>query len=195
MLTELDVINSMLAATGTLPVTATDTTHPSYVKARVKLDEVIGAVQKLQLWFNSASRTLTPNVENIIYLPADTLNADPYDRSKNYVKRGARLFDMDNNTYEITEAVVVKLTQNVPWEDISETAIYYIKDKARYEYYLDEDGTDPKLTKYETAMHQSWAELYREHLRNRDTNIFDGSSAIRYMKKGTGLTRRLPPYE
>lgn len=190
----LDIINSMLAATGTLPVTADNTSHPAYVKASAKLADVQVNVGKLKMWYNTSVRKMNPNAEGEIILPSGTVNADPVNRHLNYVKRGMRLFNMDSHSYNIPAAVDLLLTQNLPLEYIPDSALIYIRAKARYEYYLDEDGSEPKLTKYEREVGMAWIELYREHLSNKDTNHFDGPNAGRSLRRNPSRNR-LAPYE
>lgn len=195
MLSRLDIINSMLAATGTQPLTGQDEQHPLYVKANTKLNEVSTSVQKLGMWFNTTVRDMNPGGDDQITLPSDTLRADPTDRSNNYTMRGSRLYDIGNHTFTIEDTVEVKLVRKLELRDLPQSALFYIKDKARYEFYLDEDGTEPKLSRYEKAMQVAWIELYREHLINRDTNYFDGNNAALFLKRGGGRRHRMPPYE
>lgn len=194
MLTELEIINSMLAASGTAPVAGPETTHPTYIKAAGKLKEVVTDVLKLGLWFNTRSVLFMQSADGEIVLPTNCINADPVDVNLNYVKRGGRMFDMDNSTFVIGADVELKIVERLELEDIPETALCYIKDKARHDFYLDEDGTEPKLSSYQTAATASWVACYREHLRSRDSNIFKGNNAINAFKRGR-ITRRLAPYE
>tara|TARA_Y100000296_G_scaffold66371_1_gene78391 strand:+ start:17218 stop:17805 length:588 start_codon:yes stop_codon:yes gene_type:complete len=195
MLTELDIINDMLAATGTAPLTTSDTRHPSYLKASNTLNRVSGAVQNLGLWFNTTHPELLPNTSGEVVVPNGTLSADPVDRTNDYSFRGARLFDLKRRTFNIGKPVTVKLVSKLAVPDMPNTALEYIRAKAKLEFYLDEDGTDPKLTRYTQFMQLAWTELYREHLRNRDTNYFDGPNMARYYSRGTGPTRLPGPRE
>lgn len=191
MLTTLDMINDMLAASGTSPVTADDEQHPSYVKAWNKLRLVSNSVQNLGLWFNTNYVELLPNTAGEVLVPAGTLHVDPVDPNKNFVKRGNKLWNQDNNSFVIGGPVKVKLVRLLDFEEIPEPALQYILAKARYEFYMDEDGTEPKLGRYERNKDIEWATLYREHLRNRDTNYFNGPNAALSLRRGIGR-RRLP---
>lgn len=186
MLSRLEIINSMLAASGTSPVTGANVSHPMYVKAANKLDETIASVLKLNLWFNTRLATLIPNIENEIVLPSNTINADPQDAALNYVKRGNRMYNMDTGSYEITETTVVQITQKLDLEEIPESALDYIKAKARYEFFIDEEGEEARATRYEKLMLEAWTLMYREHLRSKDTNYFNGPNNFsRFLKRGS----------
>lgn len=193
MLTELNIINEMLAATGTAPVTASDTRHPSYVKASNKLDVVSGAVQNLGYWFNTTYATLNLSDDNEIFVPKGTLSVDAVKRKINVTKRGQRLYNLDTRNFEFEEAVKVKLVTQLDFEDMPDTVKQYIRQKARFEFYLDEDGTEPKLSNYRASVAEAWTLLYRENLRNKDTNYFDGPNAANDFERGRGRYRRRLP--
>jgi hypothetical protein len=195
MLTELDIVNSMLRTIGIDGLTSTDTDHPDYVEALQVLNEVRADVNKLGYWYNTSYPTLELNASNEIVLPANSLSSDPCDRNKNYVKRGSKLFDMDNRTYTIDAAVQVKLVENLEIEEMPETAKSYIKAKARYEFYSDNDGDAQQVARLERDRLRAWAEFYREHIRNRDINHRDSPAAMR-IRKGVRSTneRRVAGY-
>jgi hypothetical protein len=195
MLTELDIVNSMLRTIGIDGLTSTDTDHPDYVEALQVLNEVRADVNKLGYWYNTSYPTLELNASNEIVLPANSLSSDPCDRNKNYVKRGSKLFDMDNRTYTIDAAVQVKLVENLEIEEMPETSKSYIKAKARYEFYSDNDGDAQQVARLERDRLRAWAEFYREHIRNRDINHRDSPAAMR-IRKGVRSTneRRVAGY-
>lgn len=195
MLTELNIINEMLAATGTTPVSASDTRHPSYVKASNKLAVVSAAVQNLGYWFNTTYPTLALGENGEITVPSGTLSVDATDRKINVSKRGTRLYNLSTRNFVFTKAVEVKLIQELDFVDMPDTVKQYMRDKARFEFYLDEDGTEPKLSNYRSAVNLSWGMLYREHLRNRDTNYFDGPNAANSMARGRSRSRLPGPQE
>lgn len=186
MLTELDIVNSMLAATGIKAVTAGNTDHPAYVKAKTKLDNIISDVLDLGYWFNTSVVTLQPNTDGEIVLPQGTISVDPVDRCNNFVQRGRRLYNADKRTYTFTEDVECTLVETLEIEEMPPTAVTYIKEYARFEFYLDEDGTDPKLSNYRNNKATAWTKLYREHIRRRQTNYFDGPNMANFLDRNLG---------
>lgn len=190
MLTELEIINAMLASTGTAPLTTNDTQHPFYVKANNKLALVNREVQSKGWWFNRAKRTLNPNLQGEIILPSNTLHADPVDRSDGLVIRGTKLYDMENATAVLNRSVKIVFVELVPLFDLPPAAGEYIKARAVYEFYRDEDGVMPKLGEYKQARDSAWVRIKAEHLRNADVNYFDGASFAQ-MQRGV-RARRLP---
>jgi len=190
MLSELNIINEMLSSTGLSPLTATDTRHPSYVKAVGKLNIVSGDVQNLGYWFNTTYTTLNLNENGEIYVPTGTLSIDTVS-NVNITKRGQRLYNLDDRSFNFTCPLKVKVVTQLDFEDMPDTVKQYIRHKARYEFYLDSDGTEPKLSHYRNAVNEAWTKLYRENLRNRDTNYFDGPNAANMLARGS---RRTSPY-
>lgn len=185
MLTELSIINSMLATQGIEGLTASDDTHPDYKTALAKLTQVKTSVLKLGMWFNTTYPTWQLNDDLEIVLPNGTLHCDPVDTSLRYVKRGSRLYDLTNRTffYTLGTTVQVKHIQELQLTEMPETALDYLRAKAAYEFYLDQEGTEVKLKRYFSLQGQAWTELYREDLRNKDVNRMHTPS-LRRMRRG-----------
>jgi hypothetical protein len=190
MLTKLEIINDMLAATGTAPVSSATTQHPSYIKARNKLDKVSRVMQGQGYWFNKSVRTLKPNTAGEVILPSTALHVDATDRTLKYAMRGNRLYDMKLGTYDIGVEAKVVFVEYVEVPDLPPTAQSYLQAQAVYAYFLDEDGKDPKLSEYRNHASLQSVMLRREELRNQDVNFFDSPSWKQHARPGS--VRRLP---
>lgn len=191
MLTELDIINEMLASTGTAPLTTNDDQHPYYKKADRKLKKVSRDIQSKGWWFNAGPRTLRLNLDNEIALPSKRLHVDPQVTSKNYVIRGNRLYNVAEGTFKFDSEVVVNFVEIVDVEDLPPPAANYVQARAVYEYYRDNDGNAAKLSTYRDDRNEAWVEFKREHLKNADMNYFSGTSYAQ-MARRRGVIRRLP---
>lgn len=190
MLTKLDIINDMLASTGTAPLTANDTSHPLYIKADNKLTKLNIEFQSKGWWFNRATRTLAQNVSGEVVLPSTTLHADPVDRTSRFVRRGTKLYDPENATYVLDTDVEVKFVELLDVTNLPPSAQAYLNALAVHRFYLDEDGGRLKLAEYKEARSEAWVALKAEELRNADVNFFNGHSAAQ-MSRGT-YSSRLP---
>lgn len=190
MLTRLQIINEMVVSTGTAPLTSNDVLHPLYIKANNKLEVVNEAAQGTGWWFNTSKRTLNPNVGGEIPLPSTTLHCDPVDTSSKLIMRGNRMYDNQNATFVIGKAVQVKFIDKWPIEELPPAAGAYIKARAVYEFYRDEDGNEPKLSNYRAERDTAWVVMKGEHLKNADLNFFDGVSAAQMARGYRG--GRLP---
>jgi len=189
MLTKLDIINQMLAATGTAPLTTNDTTHPFYIKAESKLNIVTRTVQAQGWWFNRAKRTLNPDIAGEVILPSTTLSVDPVDTSSTFTQRGGKLYDPEDATFIIGVAVKVILIDEVEISDLPYEAADYIRGRAVYEFFRDEDGGGTKLRDYRDERDTAWIALKGANLRFSDLNVFNGTSFMQMQRgyRGHGL--------
>ncbi len=172
----LDLINSMLATTGTAKLSAADSTHPSYVIADAVLSEVIEEFSSRELWFNTAIRSLAPNVDNRVVVPGNALSCDPVDASLDYAVRGQYLFDLGNYTFDITAAVKCVIVTEMTLEDMPPIAIQFIRAHARLQYYVDQEGSGPKMQAYQQKTFQKDSELITLNMKHTDANFFNGKA-------------------
>lgn len=179
MLNELKIVNAVLRTIGTGGLTSSDTAHPDYAEALAVIDLVLTDAQKLGLWFNTSYPTLAPAATKEILLPSGTLHCDPLDTRLNYVKRGRKLFDNDKRTFLFDCPVAVKLVTELNLPELPESASAYVLHKARYDFYLDNDGDENKLRRLESARNEAWIGLWREHMKNRDVNRLDSPGVRR----------------
>lgn len=190
MYTRLDIINEMIVSTGARPLTAEQNRHPLYMKAEQLLDRVRLSVQSIGLWFNTECREIAPQTSGEIIVPQGCIKADPTDRHYNLTLRGRRMYDLGTGTFEIGTTLSLRMLFDVPLEDMPIAALEYVRAKAVYEFYLNEDGGDPKLSNYRNERDTGWQTLYREDLRNRQTNIYDNPyNTVNRMRKG-GTSRQ-----
>lgn len=177
-ITQLVVINAMLASLGMSPLTAQDTQHPRYIQALAKLNELDGDFQGSGWWFNRTVTTLTADGGGAIALPATALHVDPVDVSKVYVMRDAALYNLTDETatFEVGEEVICNVVYQLTFDELPPLAQVYLKDRARHDFYLDADGAEPKLTRYARMAETSWTKLRVEHLKNADVNFFTGTA-------------------
>jgi hypothetical protein len=191
MLTELEIINAMLASTGTAPLTTNDTQHPFYVKANNKLQAVNRKVQSKGWWFNRGVRTLNPDVNGRVVLPSNTLHADPVDAEDGLTIRGTTLYDINKATDVLDRSVEIVFVELVPLTQLPPAAGEYIDARAVYEFYRDEDGVMPKLGEYKQERDAAWVRMKSEHLKNADVNYFRGAAFAQMQRGYRG--NRLPP--
>ncbi|WFG40885.1 tail protein [Paracoccus phage ParMal1] len=193
MYSRLDIINEMIVSTGARPLTAEQSRHPLYMKAEQLLDRVQASVQAVGLWFNTEVRDIEPQSNGEVVVPQGCIKADPVDRHCNLTLRGSKMYNLDTGNFEIGETVRLKMIFEIALEDMPLAAQEYIRAKAVYTFYLNEDGADPKLGNYRNERDLGWQTLYREHLRNRQVNIFDNASnAVTALRRGTGRGRWKP---
>jgi hypothetical protein len=174
MTIRLDLINSMLATTGTAKLSSEDTTHPAYVTADFVLSTVIEEFSSKPMWFNTTRRTLSPNTDGRIVVPGNALSCDPDDITKDYAIRGQYLFDNGNYTDIIGTEVAVVIVAELPLEDMPPIALQFIRAHARLYYYTDVDGTSNKIKMYADAFAIKERELITLNMKHTDSNFFRG---------------------
>ncbi len=178
LLTQLSTINSMIGSLGMTALTANDSSHPTYIKALAKLTEIDVEFQNRGWWFNRTVVTLSQDVDGEVPYSSDMLHVDPTDRFLLYTMRNLRLYDLVNATFVIDADVEVNVVYQLPFDELPPLAQVYLKDRARHDFFLDEDGGQPKLDRYADLAQRAWIELRQEHFKNRDMNFFEGGHGL-----------------
>lgn len=185
MYNRLDIINEMIVSTGARPLTAEQSNHPLYLKAEQLLDRVQSSVQALGLWFNTEVREISPQSNGEVIVPQGCIKADPTDRMHDLTLRGSKMYNLETGDFHIGQAVKLKMIFDIDLGDMPLAAKEYMRAKAVYEFYLNEDGSDPKLSNYRNQRDRGWQSLWREHLRNRQTNIYDNpQNTVNILRRG-----------
>ena len=132
--TKLEAINVILGAIGEAPVNSE--TNTGLVEADLAisyLDTTSRRVQKRGWHWNTLEGyVIDPDTDGYIQLPLSTLKVDSSGVSShmNLVQRGSRLYDKDNNTFNIGKAVTVDIVLLLDLEDLPEDARDFITLKA-----------------------------------------------------------------
>ena len=128
--TELEAVNTMLNTIGEAPVnTLVNMSSVDAITAQAILASVNRSVQAEGWLFNSEySYPLTPDQNNNLPLPTNTLAVDSTNESTDYqlVQRGSRAYDRKNHTYIFTQPVNCDLIVLLSFEEIPEAARNYI---------------------------------------------------------------------
>lgn len=172
----LDLINSMLATTGTAKLSAEDTSHPNYVTADSILSDVVEEFSSRPLWFNTTRRTLVADVNGRVLVPSNALSCDPADDKLDYAIRGQYLFDLGNYTDIINASVDCVIIAELDIEDMPPIARQFVRAHARMQYYIDQDGSGAKVQLYTDAFYRKEQELVTINMKHTDANFFSGKA-------------------
>jgi len=129
-LTELDAVNILLENDGEAPVASLDEDGFADVgKAQRVLREVSRTVQTDGWAFNTDfDRKFTPNVDNEISLPSDTLYVRTAYTSAGLrlVERGRKLYNLDTNSYTFSQPVYLDICQMLDYGALPAAARHYV---------------------------------------------------------------------
>lgn len=144
---ELDAVNLMLSVIGESPLSNLSGITMVYaVLAKQVLSEISRAVQTRGWHFNlEKDYPLLPNaLTGEIPVPGNCLRVDSVypDQDTDAVHRGARLYDRRNHTYIFSKGVKVDMVVALPFEELPESARYYIAVRAAREFQARTVGSD-----------------------------------------------------
>ena len=172
--TRLDVVNLMLGAIGEAPVNSLSTNGIGDVATATSIldynDRQLQAVG--WHWNTDQGFQLKPNTAGEILIPNTALKVDiePLASSLDLVKRGSRLYDRVNHTYNIGVTVPVTLVQLLPFEDIPESARNYITIKSIRQMQGRVMGADVGQAYSSNDELQAWIDLRADEAELADYN-------------------------
>lgn len=171
MTATLTIINAMLGSVGEAPVTSIGSGHPSVLSAKPVLDSANEDLQARSWWFNTEKNfPLSPDpATGEIVLPGQTTKVDVLGNN-NYVQRGSRLYDNVNHTYNIGQEIKVDIVLQLDIEDLPLQAQNYLKHKAVFDFYTNDDFDKQKADKLEIKAIKAWSDLNQAQRKASRTN-------------------------
>lgn len=185
----LAVLNACLGTMGEAPLNAITDAHPLRYAALQQLENENRRVQTIGRWFNMEKITLSPQAsDSRIYLPGDGLAFRH--KTRNIVKRGRTLYDLEHGTNIFTEDVEGTLVRLVPFDDLPESAQQRIGYHAIVLFQTEYDGDTAKTRMLQTTEARAVMEESREHIRNRQSNLLESNQTLQRLKSITRGARR-----
>lgn len=192
--TELEAVNECLENIGQTPVNSISGNLG--VDAQMALNFVRKVNRELQSmgwnWNTEKNYPLTPNGDKDILLPSGTLAVDStgYDRDRDVVMRGPRLWDRDNHTYTFDKPIRVSITISRTFEEIPETARRYITLRAARIFQNRVEGLEDQSDLRDEA--NAMSILVADHLRSEGNNALhdNWSSSGTLRRHAFGYTKR-----
>ena len=134
-LTELNAVNSVLAAIGQSPVTTLDYENPETSFVYNLIQECSRDAQDEGCVFNRENYyPLTPDHNNFITLPANVLRMDVSEndvyRFTDVIKRDGKLYDKMHHTFEFRNPIYMDIVWLFPLTDLPSVFQRYITSKA-----------------------------------------------------------------
>jgi len=130
--TRLEAVNIMLSAIAQTPVPSLGSGVNALADmAETILDEAERDVLSQSWYFNTEYKVSFPiDSDSFIQLGDNIFHADSEDPTVHYTKRGQRLYNLTDHTYEFTGAVELTVVYGLGWEEMPETARSYVTAKA-----------------------------------------------------------------
>lgn len=176
-MTELEAVNSMLAAIGEAPFNSLDADTTSETQfARNLLRDKSREVQTSGWYFNTERdyELLRDVNTGEINIPPDFIHVDleTYQGDIEVVRRGSRLYDLKNHTYVFDRDLKARIVRFLPWDELPGEAHVFIAALAAREFQQQELGEATTDTfKREDVAHAQRL-MRRRQSRQSDRNAF-----------------------
>ena len=181
-MTELEVVNDIMRATGDSPVNSINSTHPSVTAIRTQVQRTVAKLQRRGFWFNTEYDHEFQPANNRITLPNDVSSIVPVD--PNVIMRGRDLYDRARNSYNFTDPVqVTSLVRTLEFQQLPEVMKEAVKYSAAVEYIRDVIGDQALLTEFKTLAGVSMLAVLNEDLESEQLNAFNRPQALK-MRSG-----------
>lgn len=174
-MTELDVINEMLATMGEAPLNQIEEDHPYVAAGKRFLSATNQRVQSRGWWFNTEVLEFVPDaVSKYIYVSNDIISAESlegYCRYK-YTQRGRRLYDLVNGSFTIREnRVVVRAFREIPFDDLPPLAQDAVSMSAVLRFQQNYDADQTKTSQLAADQADAMILLRAEDTRQKKPNF------------------------
>jgi hypothetical protein len=174
--TELDAVNILLGTIGEQPVSSlTEAGLTDVAVAKTVIAEQSRRLQAKGWDFNTdINYDLAQDVNNKVPIPVNALRIDTSDGS-NLVQRAGFFWDRVNNTFVLTSAVKANIVRYLPFEDMPESARYYVALKAArifqkrmlgddsLEVFTEKDEFEAKSDFHDSEQSSAGRNMLREH--------------------------------
>ena len=177
LITELEVINSVLSVAGDNPIQSLDEDYQQVFIIRQMLTNISRDMQIKNYWFNTENNVeLQPNtITNKIILPVNVISFEPCD--PRYIQRGTTIYDRVARTSNITVAIVADIAVHLDFEELPQVARKYIQAMCRRQYnneYFGDANQKQDLLRDAT---DASADLEKKNIENENINMFNNPRA------------------
>lgn len=202
MATKLDLVNHLLQVVGERKVVSLNTGNPSVVQAEQALDGYNEDFQTKGWWFNTnRSMNLTHNNAGEILLPPSCIEftlashrlsyANTADKTR-YTRRGNRVYDTWQNTFNIGHSMLCDMVVLLEIEDLPAVAQQYLKHYAAEQYCIDDDGDNIKVDKLRERTMLAYHRLKAAEMKALAVNALDSPAAQQMLyRTGQGYSNNL----
>lgn len=172
LITELEVINSVLSVAGDNPVQSLSEEYQPVFIIRKMINNISRDMQIKNYWFNTeyGVELISNNITNKITLPFNLLNFEPCDTR--YVARGVTVYDRVARTSIITETIKADISVHLEFDELPQVARKYIQAMCRKQYNNEYFGETAFKNDLLEEVKDALADLQKLNIENEDINIF-----------------------
>lgn len=171
LITELEVINSVLRVAGDNPIQSLDENYQPVFIIRQMIIDVSREMQNKNYWFNTEYCVdLVPNtITNQITLPFNILNFEPvYDK---YVARGLSVYNREDRTVTITDTIVADISLMLEFTELPQVAREYIRAACRLQYNNEYFGGTANAQSLDRDETKALQQLDKLNIENENINM------------------------
>lgn len=170
--TEKAAVNTMLIQIGQSPVNEIDLSHPDVRAALQILEDVNREIQSKVWWYNTETWDLIPQTDGTLLIPGNATGVLTGNAS--WVKRGRKLYDLANHTFDFSEEDTVTLDVISEWdlEELPPTMYTYLINTCRKKMQVGFDFDTNKVEDLTVEVQRSFHDVQVQHL------LFTGPNAI-----------------
>ena len=185
-MTELDIVNKMLALEGQSPLASLDDEHPMMSACRDIIDRVSDVQQSRGLWYNTFRETWQPEADGKIYLPDDTLKLDsiPHIPGLIIALMGNVLMDMDDRPIE--RSVDIHRTRRLPIRMLPPIVAHCIASECCLIYAQSHIKDPSEVQVAQQQLKEATVAVNAEHIRQARFNTYYHSERVRRVSYAYG---------
>lgn len=175
LITELELINSVLRVAGDNPVSSLSETYQPVYIIRQMINDISRDMQIKNYWFNTEYEvTLSSNSEtDTIILPFNLLNFEPED--DRYVARGLTVYDREDRTTTITDDITADISVMLEFDELPQAARKYIQAKCRYDYNNEYFGDTSQKQDLFRELQEAEKTLDKLNIENENVNMLENA--------------------
>lgn len=181
----LDAVNTVLTRCNLPPVSTVDPPPSPAVSTIVQLIEQTNRDKQAKgWWFNLDHEvTLTPGLDGHIDLSAsDIVQVETRTTTKFYAIRGGLLYELEAQSDEFSEPVVVDVQRLIPFGDTPTTWQTYLANHVAWLYSQQFRGNSGSTQTLQSEAWNSWVRVLQEDSRSLKRTVYDSPYTARTMK-------------
>jgi len=183
--TKLTIVNALLKVIGESPVNQVSQSHPDVVTALGIWDEYSSEIQSMGWWYNMETWQLVAETDGKVSIPTDCIAV--HGSNTNYIKKGRYLYDLEEHTYDFSEASesdlnIVLLTE---WslEELPPVMFNYILARCKLSMLVDLAYDANKERKLEKEVEMRYFLVQKNQLRFGKPNAKSSQTAASLLQK------------